>query len=80
MTENQVRGELGDLAPGRVFGEGIKSGGRPVGNIRRKLKGHTKAASDRASVYRHVHALGFSAKRQRNVRAALERIIKGPLA
>jgi len=32
--------------------------------------------SDRASVYRHAHALGLFAKRQRNVRAALERIIE----
>src|ERR1700752_330385 len=30
----------------------------------------------RASVYRHAHALGMFAKRQRNVRAALERIIE----
>ena len=32
--------------------------------------------SDRASVYRHAHALGLFEKRQRNVRAALERIIE----
>jgi hypothetical protein len=32
--------------------------------------------ADRASVYRHAHALGLFAKRQRNVRAALERIIE----
>jgi hypothetical protein len=32
--------------------------------------------SDRASVYRHAHALGLFQKRQRNVRAALERIIE----
>jgi hypothetical protein len=32
--------------------------------------------SDRASVYRHAHAVGLFAKRQRNVRAALERIIE----
>jgi len=32
--------------------------------------------SDRASVYRHAHALGLFPKRQRNVRAALERIIE----
>lgn len=32
--------------------------------------------SDRASVYRHAHALGLFAKRQRNIRAALERIIE----
>jgi hypothetical protein len=31
---------------------------------------------ERASVYRHAHALGLFAKRQRNVRAALERIIE----
>src|SRR5271155_968455 len=31
---------------------------------------------DRASVYRHAHALGLFAKRQRNIRAALERIIE----
>ena len=31
--------------------------------------------ADRASVYRHAHALGLFTKRQRNVRAALERII-----
>ncbi len=31
---------------------------------------------DRASVYRHAHALGLCPKRQRNVRAALERIIE----
>ena len=31
---------------------------------------------DRASVYRHAHALGLFTKRQRNVRAALERIIE----
>jgi len=30
----------------------------------------------RASVYRHAHALGLFQKRQRNVRAALERIIE----
>jgi hypothetical protein len=32
--------------------------------------------SDRSSVYRHAHALGLFAKRQRNIRAALERIIE----
>jgi hypothetical protein len=32
--------------------------------------------SNRASIYRHAHALGLFAKRQRNVRAALERIIE----
>lgn len=32
--------------------------------------------ADRASVYRHAHALGLFAKRQRNVRSALERIIE----
>ena len=32
--------------------------------------------SDRASVYRHAHALGLFPKRQRNVRAALEHIIE----
>ncbi len=32
--------------------------------------------SDRASVYRHAHALGLFQKRQRNVRMALERIIE----
>lgn len=31
---------------------------------------------DRNSVYRHAHALGLFAKRQRNIRAALERIIE----
>jgi len=32
--------------------------------------------ADRSSVYRHAHALSLFAKRQRNVRAALERIIE----
>jgi hypothetical protein len=32
--------------------------------------------SDRSSVYRHAHALGLFAKRQWNIRAALERIIE----
>jgi hypothetical protein len=32
--------------------------------------------ADRSSVYRHAHALGLFATRQRNVRAALERIIE----
>jgi hypothetical protein len=32
--------------------------------------------TDRASVYRHAHALGLFPKRQRNIRAALERIIE----
>ena len=32
--------------------------------------------ADRASVYRHAHALGLFQRRQRNVRAALERIIE----
>jgi hypothetical protein len=32
--------------------------------------------ADRASVYRHAEALGLKAKRQRNVRAALERMIE----
>jgi hypothetical protein len=32
--------------------------------------------ADRASVYRHAHALGLFLKRQHNVRAALERIIE----
>ena len=32
--------------------------------------------ADRASVYRHAHALGLFQKRQKNVRAALERIIE----
>jgi hypothetical protein len=32
--------------------------------------------ADRTSVYRHAHALGLFQKRQKNVRAALERIIE----
>ena len=36
---------------------------------------HYKLAN-RASVYRHAHALGLFPKRQRNVRAALEKIIE----
>ena len=32
--------------------------------------------ADGSSVYRHAHALGLFPKRQRNVRAALERIIE----
>jgi len=32
--------------------------------------------ADRASVYRHAHALGLKEKRRRNIRAALERIIE----
>jgi hypothetical protein len=32
--------------------------------------------ADRASIYRHAHALGLFPKRQHNVRAALERIIE----
>jgi hypothetical protein len=32
--------------------------------------------ADRTSIYRHAHALGLFAKRSRNVRAALERIIE----
>lgn len=32
--------------------------------------------ADRASMYRHAHAFGLFAKRQANVRAALERIIE----
>jgi hypothetical protein len=32
--------------------------------------------ADRASVYRHAHAVGLFPKRQRNIRAALERIIE----
>ena len=32
--------------------------------------------ADRASVYRHAHALALFPKRQKNVRAALERIIE----
>jgi hypothetical protein len=32
--------------------------------------------ADRTSVYRHAHALGLMAKRRRNIRAALERIIE----
>ncbi len=32
--------------------------------------------ADRSSIYRHAHALGLFQKRQRNIRAALERIIE----
>ena len=32
--------------------------------------------ADRASVYRHAHAVGLFAKRQRNIRAALEKLIE----
>jgi hypothetical protein len=32
--------------------------------------------TNRASIYRHAHALGLFSKRQRNVRAALEKIIE----
>ena len=32
--------------------------------------------ADRATIYRHAHALGLFPKRQRNIRAALERIIE----
>jgi hypothetical protein len=32
--------------------------------------------SDRATIYRHAHAVGLFSKRQRNVRAALEKIIE----
>jgi hypothetical protein len=36
----------------------------------------TYRLSDRSTVYRHAHAFGLFAKRRRNVRAALERIIE----
>lgn len=36
----------------------------------------TYRIADRASIYRHAHALGLFVKRQRNIRAALERIIE----
>jgi hypothetical protein len=39
------------------------------------LQSITKVAN-RASVYRHAHAFGLFLKRQRNVRAALEKIIE----
>jgi hypothetical protein len=32
--------------------------------------------ADRASIYRHAHALGLFEKRRRNIRAALEKIIE----
>ena len=32
--------------------------------------------ADRSTVYRHAHAFGLFARRQRNIRAALERIIE----
>jgi hypothetical protein len=32
--------------------------------------------ADRSTVYRHAHAFGLFPKRQRNIRAALERIIE----
>ena len=32
--------------------------------------------ADRTSIYRHAHALGLMAKRKRNMRAALEKIIE----
>ena len=32
--------------------------------------------ADRASVYRHAHAMGLFERRQRNIRAALEKIIE----
>lgn len=32
--------------------------------------------SDRSTVYRHAHAFGLFAKRQRNIRAALEKLIE----
>jgi hypothetical protein len=32
--------------------------------------------ADRASIYRHAHAFGLFAKRERNIRAALEKIIE----
>ena len=38
--------------------------------------GYAYGLADRASVYRHAHALGLLAKRQRNIRAAFERIIE----
>ena len=36
----------------------------------------TYGIADRSSIYRHAHALGLYPKRQRNIRAALERIIE----
>jgi hypothetical protein len=36
----------------------------------------TYRLADRSTVYRHAHALNLLARRQRNVRAALERIIE----
>jgi hypothetical protein len=34
------------------------------------------ALADRTTIYRHAHAFGLFAKRQRNIRAALEKIIE----
>jgi len=36
----------------------------------------THGIADRANIYRHAHAVGLFPKRQRNIRAALERIIE----
>lgn len=37
---------------------------------------HQGGSRNRASIYRHAHACGLFAKRQRNIRAALDRIIE----
>lgn len=36
----------------------------------------TYGLADRSTVYRHAHAFGLFAKRQRNIRAALEKLIE----
>lgn len=41
-----------------------------------KVIGKKFGLKDRTSIYRHAHAVGLVAKRQRNVRIALEKIIE----
>jgi len=77
-------GEEGPYPSGGIAGTAVSVAIRVAIEIEREFINWTgpKAIAkefglrDRTAIYRHAHALGLFSKRQRNVRAALEKIIE----
>ena len=83
-AEGLQKGDQRSVSPGRHKRNCTVCGHDKCEEIEREFVNWTAASAiardyglaDKASVYRHAHAFGLFVKRQRNIRAALEKIIE----
>ena len=87
-AEGLQKGDPRSVSPGRHKRNCTVCGHDKCEEIEREFVNWTAASAiardyglaDKASVYRHAHAFGLFVKRQRNIRAALEKIIERAFA